>query len=88
MFYDENGQLQSATLMDYALPLSRDMPSITPLLVEIPSPLGPYGAKGVGEPPVIPVAAAIGNGIRDATGVWMTQLPMTAEGVFAGLGRV
>jgi CO/xanthine dehydrogenase Mo-binding subunit len=85
MSYDENGQLLTATLMDYALPASRDMPTITPLLVEIPSPLGPFGAKGVGEPPVIPVAAAIANAIRDATGVRMTQLPMTPERVFAAL---
>jgi CO/xanthine dehydrogenase Mo-binding subunit len=85
MSYDENGQLLTATLMDYALPQSREMPTITPLLVEIPSPLGPFGAKGVGEPPVIPVAAAIANAIRDATGVRMTQIPMTPERVFASL---
>jgi CO/xanthine dehydrogenase Mo-binding subunit len=85
MAYDENGQLLSSTLMDYALPQSRDIPPITPLLVEIPSPLGPFGAKGVGEPPVIPVAAAIANAIRDATGVRMTELPMTPERVFAAL---
>jgi CO/xanthine dehydrogenase Mo-binding subunit len=87
MSYDENGQLLTATLMDYALPSSRDMPTITPLLVEIPSPLGPFGAKGVGEPPVIPVAAAIANAIRDATGARMTQIPMTPERVFAALSR-
>jgi CO/xanthine dehydrogenase Mo-binding subunit len=85
MAYDENGQLLTSTLMDYALPQSRDIPTITPLLVEIPSPLGPFGAKGVGEPPVIPVAAAIANAIRDAVGVRMTELPMTPERVFAAL---
>ena len=59
--------------------------SITPLLVEVPSALGPFGAKGVGEPPVVPVAAAIANAIRDAVGVRMTQIPMTPERVFASL---
>jgi CO/xanthine dehydrogenase Mo-binding subunit len=87
MAYDENGQLLTATLMDYALPQSQDVPPITPLLVEVPSALGPFGAKGVGEPPVVPVAAAIANAIRDAVGVQMTQLPMTPERVFASLER-
>ncbi len=85
MTYDEQGQLLTSTLMDYALPQSQDVPTITPLLVEVPSALGPYGAKGVGEPPVVPVAAAIANAIRDAVGVQMTQLPMTPERIFASL---
>jgi CO/xanthine dehydrogenase Mo-binding subunit len=85
MVYDQNGQLLTATLMDYALPHSQDAPTITPLLVEIPSTLGPFGAKGVGEPPVVPVAAAIANAIKDAVGVRMTQIPMTPERVFAAL---
>ncbi|HTK08547.1 MAG TPA: xanthine dehydrogenase family protein molybdopterin-binding subunit, partial [Ktedonobacteraceae bacterium] len=85
MAYDENGQLLTATLMDYALPQSKDVPTITSLLVEVPSVLGPFGAKGVGEPPVVPVAAAIANAIRDAVGVRMTQIPMTPERVFASL---
>jgi CO/xanthine dehydrogenase Mo-binding subunit len=85
MTYDEQGQLLTSTLMDYALPHSLDVPTITPILVEVPSELGPFGAKGVGEPPVVPVAAAIANAIRDAVGVRMTQLPMTPERVFASM---
>ena len=85
MAYDEYGQLLTPTLMDYALPHSQDVPTITPLLVEVPSELGPFGAKGVGEPPVVAVAAAIANAIRDAVGVRMTQIPMTPERVFASL---
>ena len=85
MTYDESGQLLTSTLMDYALPHSQDVPTITPLLVEVPSALGPFGARGVGEPPVVPVAAAIANAIRDAVGVRMTQIPMTPERVFASL---
>ncbi|HEY6407799.1 MAG TPA: molybdopterin cofactor-binding domain-containing protein, partial [Ktedonobacteraceae bacterium] len=85
MIYDEGGQLLTSTLMDYALPHSQDAPAITSLLVEVPSALGPFGAKGVGEPPVVPVAAAIANAIRDAIGVRMTQIPMTPERVFASL---
>lgn len=85
MTYDEQGQLLTSTLMDYALPHSQDVSTITPLLVEVPSALGPFGAKGVGEPPVVPVAAAIANAIRDAVSVRMTQLPMTPERVYASL---
>ena len=87
MLYDEDGQLITSTLMDYALPHSQDVPTITPLLVEVPSELGPFGAKGVGEPPVVPVAAAIANAIRDAVGVRMEQIPMTPERVFAAMGK-
>ena len=85
MTYDENGQLLTSTLIDYALPLSQDVPAITPLLVEVPSEIGPFGARGVGEPPVVPVAAAIANAIKDAVGVRMTQIPMTSELVYASL---
>ncbi len=80
--YNEDGQLLNATLMDYALPHSEDVPNITPILLEIPSALGPHGAKGVGEPPVVPVGGAIANAIYDAVGVRVTELPMTPERVF------
>jgi CO/xanthine dehydrogenase Mo-binding subunit len=83
--YDDQGQLLTATLMDYALPHSTDVPNITPVIVEVPSDHGPFGAKGVGEPPVVPVAAAVANAIRDAVGVRLTQLPMTAERVLQAL---
>jgi CO/xanthine dehydrogenase Mo-binding subunit len=83
--YDENGQLLTSTLMDYALPYIHDVPSISTILVEIPSALGPFGAKGVGEPPVVPVGATIANAIYDAVGVRVTQLPMTPERVFTAL---
>ncbi|RAQ95437.1 xanthine dehydrogenase family protein molybdopterin-binding subunit [Thermogemmatispora tikiterensis] len=83
--YDEHGQLLTATLMDYALPHSTDVPTITPLLVEVPSEHGPFGAKGVGEPPVVPVAAAIANAVKAALGVRLTRLPMTPERVLRAL---
>jgi CO/xanthine dehydrogenase Mo-binding subunit len=83
--YDENGQLLTSTLMDYALPYIHDVPSISTILVEIPSALGPFGAKGVGEPPVVPGGATIANAIYDAVGVRVTQLPMTPERVFTAM---
>jgi CO/xanthine dehydrogenase Mo-binding subunit len=83
--YDEDGQLLTSTLMDYALPHSQDIPTIATLLVEVPSGLGPFGARGVGEPPVVPVAAAIANAIHDATSARLTHIPMTPERVLAAL---
>ncbi|GAC1566217.1 MAG: hypothetical protein NVS3B14_07010 [Ktedonobacteraceae bacterium] len=83
--YDENGQLLTSTLMDYALPHGEDVPNITSLLVEIPSPLGPFGAKGVGEPPVVPVSAAVANAIFDAVGARVTDLPITPERLFKAM---
>lgn len=85
--HDENGQLLTSTWMDYALPHSFDVPNITTLLIEVPSGKGPYGAKGVGEPPVIPVAGAIANAIYDAVGVRASELPMTPERLFQGLAK-
>jgi CO/xanthine dehydrogenase Mo-binding subunit len=83
--YDERGQLLTSNLMDYALPHSVDVPNIQTVLLEIPSDLGPFGAKGVGEPPVVPVGAAIANAIFAAAGVRMTHLPITRERLFLSL---
>jgi CO/xanthine dehydrogenase Mo-binding subunit len=85
LVYDENGQLLTSTLMDYALPHSVDIPHFTSILVEVPSALGPFGAKGVGEPPVVPVGATIANAIFDAVGVRVTQLPITPERLYRAM---
>lgn len=87
LVYDENGQLLTSTLMDYALPLSKDVPSITPIFVSIPSASGPFGAKGVGEPPVVPVGAAIANAVQDAVGARVKHLPITAERLFTEMHK-
>jgi len=79
MAYDESGGLLTGTFADYAIPKAPQVPRIDTVLVEVPSEDGPFGAKGVGEPPVIPAAAAIANAITDATGVRLTALPITAE---------
>jgi CO/xanthine dehydrogenase Mo-binding subunit len=85
--HDENGQLLTATWMDYAMPHTFDIPNITTLLIEVPSGQGPYGAKGVGEPPVIPVAGVIANAIYDAVGVRVSELPITPERLFQDLAK-
>jgi CO/xanthine dehydrogenase Mo-binding subunit len=72
-------------LHDYLIPTAGDVPPITTWLVEDPEPLGPYGAKGVGEPALVATAPAILNAIRMATGVRMTELPATPDRVRAAL---
>lgn len=83
--YGDDGQPDAASLMDYALPRSTMIPNIDVVLVEVASADGPYGAKGVGEPPAIPGAAAVANAIRDAIGARMTSLPIRAPQVLAQL---
>lgn len=79
MSYDDDGQLLTASFLDYALPKAEMVPDIETILVEVPSEHGPFGAKGIGEPPAIPGAAAVANAIRDATGVRVTDIPIRPE---------
>jgi CO/xanthine dehydrogenase Mo-binding subunit len=81
MAYDEDGRLMSATLMDYALPQVDQVPHVDVILVEVPAEHGPFGAKGVGEPPVVAAAAAIANAVANAVGHRFTELPITTEAV-------
>ncbi|MDA8346433.1 MAG: xanthine dehydrogenase family protein molybdopterin-binding subunit [Thermaerobacter sp.] len=85
MRHDEQGQLASASFLDYALPRAADVPDIAVALVEIPSEHGPFGAKGVGEPPAIPGAATIANAVEDAVGARVTELPLRPEAVLRAL---
>ncbi len=81
--YDDYGQLTTGSLVDYAMPTAGGTPPIEVEIVEVPAPDGPYGAKGVGEAPVVGVPGAVGNAIADATGgARVTRLPMTAERVW------
>ena len=86
MAYDEQGQLRSATLMDYALPSSTDTPpEVETIILEVPTEHGPFGAKGVGEPPVVAAPAAIANAIAAATAARFTELPLTSEALVRAL---
>ena len=81
MDYDEHGQLRTGTLMDYALPHPLQVPMIQPVILEVPSEAGPFGAKGVGEPPVVAAGAAIANAVAAATNHRFTEFPITSEAV-------
>jgi len=79
------GRVLNANLTDYKMPTSMDVPPIESILVECASQAGPYGAKGVGEPPCIEPLATIANAVAAATGVRVAKVPITAETVLRGL---
>jgi CO/xanthine dehydrogenase Mo-binding subunit len=83
--HDEYGQLVTGSFLDYAIPTAERVPAIDTLVVEVPAPEGPFGAKGIGEAPVIAAPAAIANAIVAAVGVRLDVLPMTAPRVWAAL---
>lgn len=81
----QNGTNVNANLWEYLLPTAPHVPDLTIELVEVPSTFGPFGAKGIGENPAIPVAAAIANAVEDALGVRVTRAPLTPERILAAL---
>ncbi|RLP27830.1 molybdopterin-dependent oxidoreductase [Mesorhizobium sp. YM1C-6-2] len=76
---------RTENLHDYLIPTIGDVPPIESILVEVPDPEGPYGAKGLGEHVLIPTAPAILNAIRHATGVLVTKVPATPTRVLAAI---
>lgn len=86
MVHDGSGQLLTGSWMDYTVPhVDQAAGMIETVIVEVPSELGPYGARGVGEPPVIATAAAVANAIADCVDVRLTELPMTPSRVLSAL---
>jgi xanthine dehydrogenase molybdenum-binding subunit len=86
--FADDGHTVLSNLQDYKIPAALDVPeAIETVLVEMPDPEGPYGAKGVAEPATIPVAAAIVNAIANAVGVRIRDLPATPEKIVEGLAQ-
>jgi xanthine dehydrogenase molybdenum-binding subunit len=85
--WDSSGQVVTTSFMKHKIPTSVDVPLVQPIIVETKDPIGPYGAKGVGEPALTASAAAIANAIYDAVGVRMTSLPMTPENIHEKLAE-
>ncbi len=80
------GQPKTTNLATFTLPTFLDAPArIIPVVVQVPDPEGPYGAKGLGEMTMIPTPGAIAAAIHDAVGVWIDDLPMTPERILAAL---
>ena len=85
LVHDEDGRLLTGSFLDYAIPTAERVPEIETLIVEVPAPDGPFGAKGIGEAPVVGAPAAIANAVAAATGVRMRELPLTPPRVWTAL---
>jgi CO/xanthine dehydrogenase Mo-binding subunit len=79
LMFDDSGRLTNPSLLDYRKLTAADLPNLETIIVEVPAPAGPFGARGVGEPPIIPAPAAIANAVHDAVGARITQLPLNPE---------
>lgn len=77
--YDDKGNIRNANFLDYRIPGPRDVPHIYTDFVEPIDPRGPFGVKGIGEPSLNPVAAAVLNAVTDATGLTFNYMPVTAQ---------
>lgn len=75
--YNTKGKLDNPGFLDYRMPVASDLPKIETILVEVPNPTHPYGVRGVGEVPIIPPLAAVGNAVARATGIRMADLPLS-----------
>ncbi len=83
--YDARGRLENPGFLDYRIPVASDLPMIEPILVEVPNPDHPFGAKGVAEVNICPSMAAIANAIARAVGRRLTELPMSPPKVLAAI---
>jgi CO/xanthine dehydrogenase Mo-binding subunit len=86
-FVQKDGIPLSKTLSTYLIPTILDVPEkVVSEILEYPDPIGPYGARGMGEMPYLPLAAAICDAVHSAIGVWMNEFPLTPERVLEKLG--
>jgi len=86
MRFDKNGKILNPNFTDYKIPTSLDIPEeVVPIIVEVPQPDGPYGARGIAEHTMIPAAPMIANAVEDAVGVRIKALPVTAEKIALAL---
>jgi len=88
-FIQKDGYVQTQHLSTYLIPSVLDIPEqVDSLILEYPDPIGPYGARGMGEMPFLPLAPAVVAAVRDASGVWFHEFPLIPERVLRGLGRL
>ncbi len=84
-YFSDDGTMENSTFLDYRMPTSLDLPMIDTVIVEVANPGHPYGVRGVGEVSIVPPMGAVANAINDATGVRMTELPMSPGAVVKAL---
>jgi CO/xanthine dehydrogenase Mo-binding subunit len=83
--YGADGRLQNPGFLDYRIPVASDLPMIDTVIVEVPNPGHPYGVRGVGETSIVPPLAAVANAVSHATGIRLTDLPMSPPKVLAAI---
>jgi CO/xanthine dehydrogenase Mo-binding subunit len=84
-FHLEEGFLKTPSLAEYLIPTSMDFPTTQVIMLESGTGLGPFGAKGIGEPSLTPAAAAVASAVSNAIGVPIRELPITPDRVLAAL---
>ena len=84
--HNQKGVMENPGFLDYRIPVASDLPMIETLIVEVPNPAHPYGVRGVGEVGIVPPIPAIANAIARATGVRLTELPMSPVRVLEAIG--
>ncbi|MFZ5855444.1 MAG: xanthine dehydrogenase family protein molybdopterin-binding subunit [Chloroflexota bacterium] len=85
----KDGRILANQFSTYLIPTILDIPEkVESVIVEVPDPNGPWGARGLGELPFLPTAAAISAAVHDATGVWYDEFPLTSERILRGLGKI
>lgn len=87
-FRMEEGYLKTPSLAEYLIPTSMDFPTTQVIMLESGTGVGPFGAKGIGEPSLTPAAPAVASAVSDAIGVQIKELPITPERVLAALQRI
>jgi CO/xanthine dehydrogenase Mo-binding subunit len=88
-FITKNGRILTDQFSTYLIPTVLDIPdSVESVIIEVPEPNGPFGARGLGELPFLPIAPAIAAAVHDATGVWFNEFPLTPERILRGLGKI
>jgi len=83
----KEGVIQTPSLSEYLIPTSKDFPTTTVIALESGTGVGPFGAKGIGEPSLTPAAPAVASAVADAIGVHIHELPLTPERVLAAIDQ-
>jgi CO/xanthine dehydrogenase Mo-binding subunit len=83
----KEGVIQTPSLSEYLIPTSMDFPTIKAIILESGTGVGPFGAKGIGEPSLVPAGSALASAVADAIGVRIHELPISAEKILAVLDQ-
>jgi CO/xanthine dehydrogenase Mo-binding subunit len=88
-FIQKDGYVLTPKLSQYLIPTVMDIPErVESVIYENPDPIGPFGARGMGEMPFLPFVPALTAALHDATGIWFNEFPLTPERVLKGLGKL